>query len=377
MTNGLEDRNDIGHAADPSAAGRTRLCVVSPVFNEEANLPELTRRLRTALDGVPGLDWHVVFVNDGSCDRTAPMIVELGKADGRFGLVDLSRNFGHQAALSAGLAYADGDVVVLMDSDLQDPPELLPELIAKWKEGFEVVYAVRRNRKESGLKKAAYFLFYRINRFIAQIEIPLDAGDFCLMDRVVVDALQRLPEYNRFLRGLRSWVGFRQTGLEYDRPDRFAGTTKYPFWKLLNLAVSGFLGFSTVPLRAAAWLGLATACLGLLLVVWAVGSRLLGINVQPGWASQMATMLVLGGVQLVMLGVLGEYVGNINDEVRRRPIFIVRKTYRVGPMDDREAASPMASVMDAAPAPDATSHAPTQTAPIIGSGNVASAERAE
>jgi dolichol-phosphate mannosyltransferase len=336
MASGLETQPDNGQA-DQTATGTMRLCVVSPVLNEEGNLPELTRRLRTVLDGVPRLDWHVVFVNDGSRDRTVQMIVELGKTDPRFGLVDLSRNFGHQAALSAGLAHADGDAVVLMDSDLQDPPELLPELITKWREGFEVVYAVRRNRKASAVKKAAYFLFYRINRFIARIDIPLDAGDFCLMDRVVVDALRRLPEYNRFLRGLRSWVGFRQTGLEYDRPDRFAGTTKYSFWKLLNLAVSGFLGFSTVPLRAAAWVGLVTAMLGLLVAVWAVGSRILGINVQLGWASEMATRLFLGGVQLVVLGVLGEYVGNINEEVRRRPVYIVRKTYGIGPVTDAPA----------------------------------------
>jgi dolichol-phosphate mannosyltransferase len=238
---------------------------------------------------------------------------------------------------------------------LQDPPELLPELLAKWREGFEVVYAVRRNRKEGPFKKFAYFLFYRINRFIARIEIPLDAGDFCLMDRVVVDALQRLPEYNRFLRGLRSWVGFRQTGLEYDRPDRFAGTTKYPFWKLLNLAVSGFLGFSTVPLRAAAWLGLGTATLGLLLVVWAVGCRLIGISVPPGWASQMATILFIGGVQLVMLGVLGEYIGNINDEVRRRPVFIVRNTYCVPPRVDIESGEPASPVASGAAADTAES----------------------
>jgi dolichol-phosphate mannosyltransferase len=350
MANGIHQQIDDGRTADQPAVRAMRLCVVSPVFNEEANLPELTRRLRTALDGVPELDWHVVFVNDGSSDRTAEMIIEMGKTDPRWGLVDLSRNFGQQASLTAGLAHADGDAVVLMDSDLQDPPELLPGFIAKWREGFEVVYAVRRTRQEGRLKKSAYFLFYRINRFIARIDIPLDAGDFCLMDRVVVDAVRRLPEYNRFLRGLRSWVGFRQTGLEYDRPDRFAGTPKYTLWKLLNLAVSGFLGFSTVPLRAAAWLGLTTAGVGLLLVVWAVGSRLLGINVQPGWASEMATILVLGGVQLVMLGVLGEYVGNINDEVRRRPVFIVRKTYSVPPVND-------------------------PSAPVVGSGQVGSAER--
>ncbi len=304
---------------------RVSLCVVTPIYNEQENLPELVDRLRKTLDGLPELDWHVVFVNDGSRDRSVPIILEMRQKDPRITLVDLSRNFGHQAALSAGLAHADADVIVMMDADLQDPPEFIPQMLAKWRQGFEVVYAVRRNRKEGPLKRLAYAAFYRLNRMIAKIDLPLDAGDFCLMDRCVADAMKSLPEYNRFLRGLRSWVGFRQTGLEYDRPDRFAGETKYSFWKLLDLAVSGFLGFSTAPLRAAVWLGLGAAAVGFMLAVWAIVSRLLDAHIAQGWASEIAVILFLGGIQLVMLGVLGEYLGNVHEEVRRRPVFIVRR----------------------------------------------------
>jgi dolichol-phosphate mannosyltransferase len=304
-----------------------RLNIVTPVFNEELNLPELVQRVRTTLDAVEGVQWQLILVNDGSSDGTVPLALDIRRREPRVALVDLSRNFGHQAALTAGMAHSDADVTVLMDADLQDPPELIPQLLARWRQGYEVVYAVRRNRKEGMLKRAAYAAFYRINRMISNIDIPLDAGDFCLMDRAVVEAMRRLPEFNRFLRGLRSWVGFRQIGFEYDRPDRFAGTTKYSFWKLVNLAVSGFLGFSTVPLRAAAWLGLGAAAMGMLLAVWAVGARLLHLNMPQGWASTLAIILFLGGVQLLVLGVLGEYLGNVNDEVRRRPVFIVRQVH--------------------------------------------------
>jgi len=310
---------------------QTRLAVVVPVYNEEENLGELASRLHAALDSVADLDWHVILVNDGSHDRSVARILEMRQSDPRIGLVDLSRNFGHQAALTAGLAHADGDIVVMMDADLQDPPELIPGLIDRWREGYEVVYAVRRSRKTSYLKNLSYRLFYRLNRMIAKIELPLDSGDFCLMDQVVVNALRGLPEYNRFLRGLRSWVGFRQSGYEYDRPDRYAGTTKYSFWKLVNLALSGFLGFSTVPLRMAIWLGVGAGTIGFILLLWAIGTRVLGVPSPTGWASTIAVILFLGGVQLLVIGVLGEYIGNVHEEVRRRPVFIVRSCHGVTP----------------------------------------------
>jgi glycosyltransferase involved in cell wall biosynthesis len=306
---------------------QTRISIVIPIYNEQENLRELVDRLKKTLDAAENLDWQVVFINDGSRDRSVPMILEMRQAEPRLTLVDLSRNFGHQAALTAGLCHADGDVVVMMDADLQDPPELIPGFLEKWREGYEVVYAVRRRRQAAVLKKIAYSTFYRLNRMIAKIDLPLDSGDFCLMDRCVVDALCALPEYNRFLRGLRSWVGFRQTSYEYDRPDRFAGTTKYSLWKLIDLALSGFLGFSTVPLRLAIWLGLASGAVGFVLMIWAVGTRLLGVPSPAGWASTIAVILFLGGVQLLVFGVLGEYLGNVQDEVRRRPVFIVHQRH--------------------------------------------------
>jgi len=329
------------------------ICAVIPVHNEEENLPELTRRLRASFEKLPDFDWKVILVNDGSADQSASLILQLRAEDPRFCLLDLSRNFGHQAALSAGLAYSDGDVVVMMDADLQDPPELIPDMVSKWREGFEVVYAVRRRRKGSVLKRALYAIFYRMNRMIAQVNIPLDAGDFCLMDRCVVEAVCGLPERNRFLRGLRSWVGFRQIGYEYDRPDRFAGTTKYSLLKLVRLAVSGFIGFSTVPLRLASWIGLASACTGFLVGAWAIGTRILNIAAPRGWASLISTIMFLGGVQLMLLGILGEYVGNVNEEVRRRPVFIVRKFYSSLPPPARwQRTDPSAPAVDPPPERD-------------------------
>jgi dolichol-phosphate mannosyltransferase len=310
---------------------QTKLSIVIPVYNEQETLRELVERLQKTIAASPEIDWNVVFVNDGSRDRSVEMILEMRQQEPRLGLVDLSRNFGHQAALTAGLCHADGDVVVMMDGDLQDPPELIPGFIEKWREGFEVVYAVRRRRKAKLIMRAAYAVFYRMNRMIAKIDLPLDAGDFCLMDRCVVDALCALPEYNRFLRGLRSWVGFRQTAYEYDRPERFAGRTKYSVWKLVDLAISGFLGFSTVPLRIAVWLGLVSGTLGFCLLLWAVGSRLLRVPSPAGWASTIAVILFLGGVQLLVFGVLGEYLGNVQEEVRRRPVFIVRRRHGIEP----------------------------------------------
>jgi len=303
----------------------SKLCVVIPVFNEEENVQELITRLLRVFDSVPEIAGQVVFVNDGSRDGTVDLIVERCRNEPRIALIDLSRNFGHQAALSAGLAHADGDAVVTMDADLQDPPELIPDLMARWRQGYEVVYAVRRRRKEAVLKRLAYSMFYRLQRAIAKIDLPLDAGDFCLMDRRVVEVVVSLPEYNRFLRGLRGWVGFRQTGLEYDRPARFAGETKYSWSKLLSLAVSGFVGFSTLPLRAAVWLGLLASAFGLILMVWVVATKVFQLYAPRGWASMIAVVLFLGGVQLLVLGVMGEYLGNVYDEVRRRPVFVVRR----------------------------------------------------
>jgi dolichol-phosphate mannosyltransferase len=244
-------------------------------------------------------------------------------ADPRHKVIHFSRNFGHQAALQAGLDAAAGDAVILMDADLQDPPELLTKLVATWQEGFDVVYAVRKSRKEALWKRLSYQLFYRTLRLVAEIDTPLDAGDFCLMDRRVVTTLVSLREQNRFLRGLRSWVGFKQVGVEYERDPRSAGVPKYTLRKLIRLAVSGYVGFSSLPLRIASWLGLGAASAGFLVSVWVIMNRLTSSTVPHGWASTTAVVLFIGGTQLIVLGVIGEYLGRVYDEVRRRPLYIV------------------------------------------------------
>jgi dolichol-phosphate mannosyltransferase len=301
-----------------------RLSVVIPVYNERENLKNLTSRLQATLKSISVDSFEVLYVDDGSRDGSDAILDAISAADPRYKVLHFSRNFGHQAALQAGLDAATGDAVVLMDADLQDPPELLGKLVAVWQQGFDVVYAVRKGRKEALWKRFCYQLFYRSLRFIAEIDTPIDAGDFCLMDRRVVDTLVSLREQNRFLRGLRSWVGFRQTGVEYEREARKAGAPKYTLRKLIRLAVSGYVGFSSLPLRIAAWLGLAAAVAGFLVSIWVIASRLASPTVPQGWASTTAVILFIGGVQLMVLGVMGEYLSRVYDEVRRRPLYIVR-----------------------------------------------------
>jgi dolichol-phosphate mannosyltransferase len=304
------------------------LSVVLPVYNERDTLEALRARLLGVLESAAGGDFEIVFADDASSDGSAEMLDAFAAADARIKVIHLSRNFGHQAALQAGLDAARGRAVALMDADLQDPPELLTEMVARWRAGDEVVYAVRRRRQENVVKRGAYAAFYRTARVIADIDVPLDAGDFCLLDRRVVDAMATLPERNRFLRGLRSWVGFRQAGVPYDREPQFAGDTKYTLRKLVRLALAGYVGFSTMPLRLAALLGLLVAAAGFLVALLVVYLWLLDIPSPRGWASLIAVVLLLAGVQLLMLGVVGEYLGKVYDEVRQRPLYIVRA--RVG-----------------------------------------------
>jgi glycosyltransferase involved in cell wall biosynthesis len=318
----------------------TTVSVIFPVYNERENLRALTEQVHPVLEEAASGDFEVIFVDDGSRDGSSEILDGLSAGDRRYRVVHLSRNFGHQAALQAGLDHAGGDAVVLMDADLQDPPELLARLIEKWREGYDVVYAVRRKRKESIWKRAAYAAFYRSLKAVADIETPLDAGDFCLMDRRVAEALVGLRERNRFLRGLRSWVGFRQVGVEYERQARHAGEPKYTLRKLIGLAVSGYVGFSALPLRIAAWLGVLSACGGFGLFVWVVIVRYTKPVVPQGWASTSALVLFVGGVQMVMLGVIGEYLGRVYDEVRGRPLYLVGS--RVG--FDRNATPQRAAV---------------------------------
>jgi glycosyltransferase involved in cell wall biosynthesis len=305
------------------------LSVVIPCFNERQNVGVLVERLTAVLStAVPSFE--IVFVDDGSTDDGPAMIAQMAARDARVKLISFSRNFGHQAALAAGLDAAEGKAVVLMDADLQDPPEVVPQLVERWRAGSEVVYAVRRNRKEGIAKRAAYALFYRSMKMIAAVDLPLDAGDFSLLDRKVVDALKAMPERSRFLRGLRSWVGFRQEPVEYDRPARLAGETKYSLRKLVGLALSGYIGFSAFPLRLASWLGFAAAFTGFALTSWVLAHKVFGIAAPWGWASTAALILFMGGVQLIVLGVMGEYLGRMYDEVRGRPTYVVREKIGFG-----------------------------------------------
>lgn len=304
------------------------LSVVFPVYNERESLDRLLSRVHPVLEATTGGSFEVIFIDDGSRDGSSEILDRISLGDARYKVIHFSRNFGHQPALQAGLDATTGQAVVLMDADLQDPPEILGRLVEEWRKGHEVVYAVRRKRKEPVWKRAAYATFYRTLRIIADVDIPADAGDFSLMDRRVVDALAAMPERNRFLRSLRSWVGFRQIGIEYERESRAAGTTKYSLRKLMGLALSGYVGFSSFPLRLASWLGIAAASIGFLVTIWVIFSRLTDEGVPQGWASLSALVLFMGGVQLTMLGILGEYVRRVYDEVRNRPLYVVRS--RVG-----------------------------------------------
>ncbi len=301
--------------------------IVVPAFNEEGNLPVLYRRLVAAL-GPLDLKWELLFINDGSRDASADVIANLAKADARVTAVDLARNFGHQAAISAGLDHSRGRAVIIMDADLQDPPEELPRFIAHWREGYDVVYAVRRMRPENWLKRAAYSVFYRLLRRISAIPIPLDAGDFSLMDRRVVDLLESMPERNRFLRGMRSWVGLKQIGVQYDRGERLSGHTNYTLGRLIALALDGLFSFSFLPLRVISLTGLAVSALSIILaLVYAVQKLVSGLE-PAGFATIVVSVFFFSGVQLITLGVLGEYVGRIFEEVRRRPLYVVRQVVR-------------------------------------------------
>jgi glycosyltransferase involved in cell wall biosynthesis len=301
------------------------LSIAIPVFNEEENLPKLAARLTTAIAALPFDDYEIIFVDDGSSDATPSLLASFHESDSHIRVIRFSRNFGHQAALQAGMDESRGDALVFMDADLQDPPEVIADFVAQWRAGYEIVYAVRKKRKENVFKRASYKLFYRSLQAVANIDVPLDAGDFCLMDRRVVNALKALPERNRFLRGLRSWIGFAQIGVEYERQARLAGTPKYTLGKLLGLALSGYIGFSALPLRVASALGTLSALAGLGLMVWAVLQKITGHPTPWGWASTVSMILFMGGMQLGVLGIVGEYLSRTYDEVRRRPLYIVSR----------------------------------------------------
>jgi dolichol-phosphate mannosyltransferase len=301
--------------------------VVVPLFNEEENVEELHRRAVRALEAI-GCSFELLLVNDGSRDATPELLDRLQKQDANVVVLHLSRNFGHQAAISAGVDHARGNAVIVMDGDLQDPPEVLDRLIEAWREGNDVVYAIRTQRKEGLAKRIGYALFYRLFRAISDIDIPLDSGDFCLMDRAVVETLRRLPERQRFVRGLRSFVGFRQTGITYERAGRNAGKPKYTFAALVRLALDGLIGFSGIPLNLVTYLGMATAGLAALWTVGLAGNCIANRVTPAGWASAVLVVLYTSAVQLVSLGIVSEYIRRIFLETKHRPTYIVRELRR-------------------------------------------------
>jgi dolichol-phosphate mannosyltransferase len=313
-----------------SETPRPLLSIVVPIKDEIETLPELTRRLSEVLVGELA-DAEIVFVDDGSRDGSARGVAERHRNDGRVRLVRLSRNFGHQAAVTAGLAHARGRAVVLMDGDLQDPPETIPALVARWREGNEIVHTVKTRRRESWPRRLAFGAFYRlIGAMSHDTDLPAQAGLFSLLDRRVVDELDRMPERNRYLAGLRSWVGFRQGAVEYERDARFSGAPRVSVAKLFRLAFDGIFSFSNLPLRLATLLGLTVSLAAFLLMITVVWLRLFTDRAILGWASLMTSVLFLGGVILVTIGIIGEYTGRIYDEVKRRPLYIVAERIGVG-----------------------------------------------
>jgi polyisoprenyl-phosphate glycosyltransferase len=304
---------------------RQILSIVVPVFNEAEVIGTTYTRLTDMARGLKDLDYELVIVDDGSSDGSFDRLAELARGDTRLKVLKFSRNFGHQTAITAGLDAAKGDAVVVIDADLQDPPEVIPKMVAKWREGFDVVYGVReRRRGETVLKLATAAAFYRLMSRMTHIQIPVDVGDFRLLSRRAADKMRRMREKDRFVRGLVSWIGFKQGGVTYQREARFAGETKYPFRKMLKFALDGLTSFSTVPLRLASWLGYVASALAFLYLASVFVQKLMGFTVQ-GWATIMVATLFLGGVQLICLGILGEYIGRIFTEIKQRPLYIVEE----------------------------------------------------
>lgn len=299
--------------------------IIAPIYNEVTNLPELYRRVVDVMDST-GEPWELILVDDGSTDGSTERIRELSLQDSRIRPVIFARNFGHQIAVTAGLDYSRGQAVTIIDADLQDPPEVILDLIAKWKEDYEVVYAIRAEREgETWFKLVTAKLFYRMIYRITEVNIPMDSGDFRLLDRKVVNVMNSMRERYRFLRGMSSWVGFRQTGVPYRRAARYSGVTKYPFRKMFKLARDAITGFSYLPLQLATYMGFFSAGISIIAIPIVIATRLAGSQAFFGQASTLIAVLFLGGVQLISLGILGEYIGRLYDEVKGRPLYIVRE----------------------------------------------------
>jgi dolichol-phosphate mannosyltransferase len=311
------------------------LSIVIPVYNEQETLGALMERLTGVLDAF-GETYELVFVDDGSHDASLEMLRGYHAADPRIKCLSLSRNFGHQVAVSCGLDHATGRAVIVMDGDLQDPPEILPDLVGRWREGFDVVYAVRQQRKENVVKRMAYASFYWLLHKVSYLDIPLDSGDFSLMDRRVVDQLKNMPERNRFVRGLRTWVGLKQTPFTYERGARYAGESKYGLTKLMRLAFDGLVSYSFVPLRLVSNLGMLVSLSALAYMAYLLVDRFFGERgTIEGWTSTVVIVLFIGGVQLLSLGIIGEYIGRIFDEVKQRPQYVIGERIGVHDKDAR------------------------------------------
>lgn len=312
--------------------GHPRVSVAVPLYNEEANLPELLRRTGAVLDALPGGPHEVVLVDDGSTDHTRPLMLEAAGRDPRVVAVLLSRNFGHQAAFSAALDHVTGDVVVLSDGDLQDPPEEIPRFLEAYAQGYDVVYAKRERRKEPAWLRFCYWAYYRLLAWMARPALPLDAGDFSLMSRRVVDEIRSTPERHRYLRGLRAWAGFRQLALPVERAGRHAGESKYSLTKLIELGLNGIFSFSIIPIRAAAFLGAGAMLLTFLFALYAVYAKLFLHRSPQGFTALIVVVTFMSGMLLLFLGIIGEYVGRIYEEVKARPVYIVERVVRSAPV---------------------------------------------
>lgn len=300
--------------------------VIVPCYNEEQVIVETNRQLVAALEAIEDINFEIVYVDDGSHDKTADLLREIRSRDSHTRIVRLSRNFGHQLAVSAGLEHAAGDAAVIIDADLQDPPEVIPEMIARWRDGYHVVYGMRTDRPgETAFKLWTAKLFYRFINRLSKVKIPLDVGDFRLIDRRVIDVLLSMPERDRFLRGMVSWIGFRQVAVMYSRAERRAGESKYPLFKMLQFAADGVLSFSLTPLRLALWVGFLSIGMAFAGILYALVVRLYTKDYVKGWASIFTAVLFIGGAQLVTLGIIGEYIGRIYAEVKRRPLYVVEE----------------------------------------------------
>lgn len=352
-----------GTISAQSGGGRALLSVVLPAYNEQEVLPLTYKRftdMGPTLDQC-GVDYELLFVNDGSRDQTPKMLDDLALSDGRVRAIHLSRNFGHQAAVTAGLEMARGDVVAVMDCDLQDPPEVLPRFLEKWRSGFQVIYAIRKKRKEWWGKRLAYWTFYRLLRMTSDIEIPLDSGDFCVMDRAAVSLLNGLPERQRFVRGLRTWIGLKQVGVEYERDARAAGVPAYTLSKLLKLAGDGLVSFSGVPLRLVMRLGLLGVAAAAILGIWVILDAIFIHKAPRGWASLACLVLLMSSIQLLSLGIIGEYLSRIFLEVKGRPTYLIAGVTQQSDSHKHEDQTPPRESLRQANAPMVQSHQTVET----------------